>query len=116
MVSELNKRIEKYNSQKEAHLQDFDAGSKYVEQGFKTYTDIISKYKDAKIGAIDNKIFKGSPEYKEAVQAYTNQVLLNQMYGKMGTRLGYTTDLARKGENVKGATNRYLTRSVYDRL
>lgn len=97
MINELNKRKEKLQNEKSNKLADFDDGTKFIKQGQQRYNDIITNYKNVKVSAIDNKAFKGSKEYKDAVVKYSDQLLsnvLNNGYSNM-TKLNYSFDVAK---------------------
>lgn len=103
-----NKKIEKASRQydadyvdavkahQKAKIKDFDVGTRMVKDGQDHYNRVISSYRDAKLSALDNKAFKKSPEYKQAVKDYTHQALIDSMYGQSYTKLLYASDAAKR--------------------
>lgn len=79
-----------------AKIKDFNAGTRMVKDGQAHYNRVLNSYRDVKLSALDDKAFKKSPEYKQAVKDYTHQALINSMYGQSYTKLLYASDAGRR--------------------
>ena len=77
-----------------------------MSKGQERYTNIISKYKDAKLKSFEDYAYKYSDSYKKAVNDYVNQELLTKMSngGKSYTQWIYAHE---------EAVNDYKKRGIY---
>ena len=104
-----------YIKKKEAKLDDYDSGTKYITKANKKYESVIKNYRDAKLSTIGNRKAKSSWDYKVAATEYANQRLMDfTMYGgSAGTRLGYASDYINNSHNYM--VNRERMKKKYDR-
>lgn len=90
--SKNSEKISKLMNKKRAKIKDFDSGTKMIKNGYNRYSKTIEKYKNAKVKAFEDEAYKGSSQYKEAVLAYTNQILSDLTYGRDMTVLLYAAN------------------------
>lgn len=88
--------VDAVKAHQKAKIKDFDVGTRMVKDGQAHYNRVLNSYRDAKLSALDDKAFKKSPEYKQAVKDYTRQALVDSMYGQSYTKLLYASDAAKR--------------------
>lgn len=79
-----------------AKKKDFDAGTAAIKKGYKKYNSTLSNYKKAKVSAITNPSSKKSQASIDAGKAYSRQKLMDNIYGRTGTVLLYSSQEAQK--------------------
>lgn len=94
-IERLNKKPEKntekiarLDEKKNSFISNHKSFDKYVDNGYKKMTDTISKYRNVKLKVLEDKSFKKSPQYKNAVKAY------NRMVSKQAWNNGSITSVA----------------------
>ena len=97
-IKALESRRQKIETKINNRIKDFDDGTKYIKKGQQRYNTIIKNYGNAKVSAIKNSGYNKNPEYRSAVQSYTNQVISNMTYWSSGTKLIYAGEYARSDD------------------
>lgn len=102
---ELESKKKEISDKKNAKLTDFDLGTKYVNKADDIYVGILKEYKDMKVKSLYDKDIRKTPEYREVMSKYGNQLAADMYYGKAGTRIAYIEDIAKQ-------RHKYTTKST----
>lgn len=81
---------------KNAAVKDFDKGTRYVKAGFKKYDDIIAKYRNETIKALDTPDIPVGKQYLDSQKQYMKQQTYQFWFGAPQTKLRYAVDAAKK--------------------
>ena len=97
-IAGLQKVQKDLETKKKNWSDDFDKGTYYVKKGQDKYNKIITDYKNAKLSALDDAMYKNNPEYKAAIKAYTKQkasdIWMSGYGGSNATKLDYSFGVA----------------------
>lgn len=104
-IKELESKKKEISDKKNAKLTDFDLGTKYVNKADDIYVGILKEYKDMKVKSLYDKDIRKTPEYREVMSKYGNQLAADMYYGKAGTRIAYIEDIAKQ-------RHKYTTKST----